>query len=115
MTRTIVWAALVAAALIVPGCSARDERRVDRAWDELRGTPSERVELNTASRRELASLPGLTDRDAKRIVDNRPYPNKRALLSRGVIGEDKFDEIEEYVYVAKRYKGEKGERRDDGD
>jgi competence protein ComEA len=112
MKRTVVCAALMAAALVLPGCSASDSRRADRAWDELRGVPSERVELNTASRKELARLPGLNDRDAKRIVDNRPYPNKRALLSRGVIAEDKYDDIEEYVYVAKRYR-EQQQRRDD--
>jgi competence protein ComEA len=104
MKGTIVCAALVAAALALPGCSAHDSQRVDRAWNDLRGVPSERVELNTASRKELARLPGLSDSDAKRIVDNRPYPNKRALLSRGVIGESKYDDIEDYVYVAKRYR-----------
>jgi competence protein ComEA len=114
MKRTVICAALLAAALGLPGCSANDSRRVDRAWDDLRGVPSERVELNTASRKELARLPGLNDRDAKRIVDNRPYPNKRALLSRGVLGEEKYADIADYVYVAQRYRGEQ-QRHDDRD
>jgi DNA uptake protein ComE-like DNA-binding protein len=59
-----------------------------------------RVDLNTASERELARLPGLTDDDAGRIVANRPYGDTRGLLRKNVIGPGKYDQIEDYVHAS---------------
>jgi DNA uptake protein ComE-like DNA-binding protein len=59
------------------------------------------VELNTASEQQLASLPGLTDDDAARIIANRAYPNKGALLKKEILGKRKFEAIEDYVYVSR--------------
>ena len=58
------------------------------------------VELNTASRTQLASLPGLTDDDADRITQNRLYGSKDAPLRKKVLGKTKFEKIQDSVYVA---------------
>src|SRR5262249_44898947 len=70
--------ALTGAAILAVGGCHRAERRVHDAYnDTFGGGDSERhdrrVDLNTASHRELARLPGLTDDDADRIIANRPY------------------------------------------
>jgi DNA uptake protein ComE-like DNA-binding protein len=94
----------IAAALFVAlgaGCS---ERRFNRAYREVTGKPARpTVELNSASEQQLAKLPGLTDDDAARIIANRPYPNKNALLKKKVLGKKKFEAIEDYVFVARGY------------
>jgi len=58
------------------------------------------LDLNTASRRELAGLRGLTEADVDRIVKNRPYGKKHELLDRGILDEKKFKEIRDEVEVA---------------
>ena len=71
-----------------------------------------RVDINSASQRELSRLPGISDEDANRIIANRPYPDTEALVRRGVIGPRKFDGIDEYVYAGE---GRRGRRSDDRD
>jgi hypothetical protein len=106
-TKALLLPVLALALVAVPGCS---ERRMRDRWRQVTGESrdvSRRVDLNTASERELARLPGLTDDDAERIIGNRPYGDKRGLLRKNVIGAGKYDQIEDYVYVSER------RRRDD--
>jgi DNA uptake protein ComE-like DNA-binding protein len=104
MSKTpIHLAVLGAAVLAVAGCTHRAERRAHDTYHDVFGSAERegrQVDLNTASRRELARLPGLTDDDADRIIANRPYGSPRALLRRRVIGERKYDEIQDYVYAS---------------
>ena len=58
-----------------------------------------RVELNSAGRKRLAALPGLTAADADRIIANRPYENRRDLLRKGVLSEAQFQKVRDSVYV----------------
>lgn len=59
-----------------------------------------RVDLNSASRRDLARLPGLTDRDADRIIAARPYRAERGLVGKRVLTEAQYDRVKDLVYVA---------------
>jgi competence protein ComEA len=65
-----------------------------------KGSQVSQVDLNTASQKELAKLPGLTDEDAARIIANRPYGNVQGLLRKNVVGEKKYEKIQDYVYVS---------------
>jgi len=90
-----------AAVAFLGGCTQRQERRARETYrDVVHGDDDvDRLELNSATKKQLSRLPGLNDEDAARIVANRPYANKRALLDRGIVGERKYDQIESYVYV----------------
>jgi DNA uptake protein ComE-like DNA-binding protein len=55
------------------------------------------LDLNTASERELMSLPGVTQHEASRIIRNRPYRSKRDLISRGIVPESTYSKIEDEV------------------
>jgi len=93
--RTVTAALL---AFSVAGCSDM------RFWEHNRHHGSQArmasVDLNSASRRQLADLPGLDQQDADRIIQNRPYNRKRDLVDRNIIGPKKFDQVSEYVYVS---------------
>lgn len=80
------------------GCSTREFRR---AYDEARGRPAqdERLELNSATRGQLTTLPGLTDDDADRIIANRPYKSEGGLVRRSVLSEAKYDQIKRHIYI----------------
>lgn len=93
-------AVLLLAATLAPGCSMHSLRdRWDKATGHEKSKNDNRVELNTAGRKRLAKLPGLTGDDADRIVANRPYEQRRDLVRKGVLSEAKFDRIRDEVYV----------------
>jgi hypothetical protein len=57
------------------------------------------VDLNSASRKELMSLPGIGKAEADRIVANRPYLVKTDLVSKNVLPLGPFLSIK-YLVVA---------------
>jgi predicted DNA-binding helix-hairpin-helix protein len=106
MARTFMVSLLFGVALISAGCVEPRSHRHAR-WNDA--DREDRVDINSASHRQLSRLPGISDEDASRIIANRPYPTPEALVRRGVIGPRKFDEIEVYVYAG----GGRREWRDD--
>jgi DNA uptake protein ComE-like DNA-binding protein len=62
------------------------------------GTPAS-VNLNSASETELAKLPGLTRQDARRIIQSRPYRDKRDLVTKGVLSDGEYRRIRDVTRV----------------
>jgi len=90
-------AVAVLATALSSGCSS-----MERAFDDImdRGDDDRsRVELNSAGRKRLRSLPGISDDEADRIMANRPYENRRDLVRKRVLSEDEFERVKDYVYV----------------
>lgn len=62
------------------------------------------VDLNTAEAEELATLPGIGEGLAKRIVDYRtehgPFEGPEGLLEVSGIGEKKLEELRDYITVS---------------
>ena len=83
------------------GCSSK---RMSSAYHDVVGdkgqAKTEKVDINTATRGQLARLPGLTDTDADRIIANRPYGDKKGLLRKNVLSEKQYDRVEDYVYAS---------------
>jgi DNA uptake protein ComE-like DNA-binding protein len=57
------------------------------------------VDLNKASKDELTSLPGVTPQDADRIIAERPYANTHQLVSRHIVSEDEYSQIQGRLVV----------------
>ena len=55
------------------------------------------LDVNEASREDLLTLPGLTERDADRIIAQRPFHNAQEMVSRHVISEAEYDRIHDRV------------------
>jgi DNA uptake protein ComE-like DNA-binding protein len=62
------------------------------------------VDINSASVKELATLPGLTADDAANIVAKRPYGSKAWLVTQGAISEAKFHAISALVVAKQPFK-----------
>jgi len=86
------------AATLVGGCST-----MERAFDDVANRSHDdqtRVELNSAGRKRLTTLPGISGDDADRIVANRPYQNRRDLVRKNVLSQAEFERVRDSVYVA---------------
>lgn len=59
------------------------------------------LDLNSASREDLAALPGINAADADKIVEGRPYDSPNDLLSRRILSKAKFDQIADRVKATK--------------
>jgi len=64
---------------------------------------SELVDINTASKEQLKSIPGIGDAYAKKIIDNRPYVKKDQLVSKKVVPQGVYDKIKDMI-IAKQPK-----------
>ena len=59
------------------------------------------VDLNKASKDDLASLPGITPQQADRIMAERPYANSHQLVTRSILSEDEYSQIQDRVVVSR--------------
>jgi len=59
------------------------------------------VDLNSAPESGLLALPGITRRDARRIIANRPYRTPRDLVSRGILSEATYAGIRDQITVTR--------------
>ena len=57
------------------------------------------VDLNKASKDDLSSLPGITSQKADRIIAERPYASAHQLVTRHVLSEDEYSQIQDRVVV----------------
>ena len=55
------------------------------------------ININNASREDLLNLPGMTERDADRIIAERPFKNAHELVARHVISESEYDRISDRI------------------
>ena len=58
------------------------------------------VDLNTASKKDLAALPGIGPDYAQTIIDARPFQSKGQLLSKKLIPQATYDKIKNEVTVS---------------
>ena len=61
------------------------------------------VDINSATAAELKMLPGVSDNDAAKIIQGRPYSDKSQLVSKKVVSEPTYEKIKDHV-VAKQSK-----------
>ena len=58
------------------------------------------VDLNKASKSDISALPGITDKQVDRIVAERPYANTHQLVTRHILTEDEYAQIQDRVVVS---------------
>lgn len=59
------------------------------------------IDLNRASKSDLESLPGINTHTADRIVAERPYANTHQLVTRRILSEDEYSQIQDRLVVNK--------------
>jgi DNA uptake protein ComE-like DNA-binding protein len=68
---------------------------------DTKGAPAStgRLDLNSASEADLASLPGISVAKARQVIDHRPYTSSHDLVKSGVLTEGQFEQIAPQVTV----------------
>ena len=59
------------------------------------------LDLNSASKSQLMSLPGVDDATADRIVAGRPFSSEHELLDRRIVSRDEYNKIADSITVKK--------------
>ena len=74
----------------------------------------EPMDINSATEKELATLPKIGEARAKAIIKGRPYNGKDDLINKKIIPQDAYDAIKD-VIIAKQGKKDmkKEEKKDD--
>lgn len=57
------------------------------------------IDLNKATKEDLTSLPGITASKADHIIAERPYANAHQLVTRRVLTEDEYSQVQDRVVV----------------
>ena len=60
---------------------------------EKKAEKTEIIDINSASKQELMSLPGIGDAYSQKIIDNRPYRGKNDLVRKNIIPQATYDKI----------------------
>ena len=55
------------------------------------------LNVNSASREQLASLPGIRDAEADKIIAARPYQSADELVSRRILSRSQYDHISDRI------------------
>ena len=56
-----------------------------------------RVDLNSASKEDLAKLPGIGDATADKIIAARPFKSKAELVSKGIVTKAQYAKFSSHV------------------
>jgi DNA uptake protein ComE-like DNA-binding protein len=59
------------------------------------------VDLNKASKDDLASLPGISPQKAGRIIVERPYADTHQLVTRRLLSEEEYAQIQDRITVTR--------------
>jgi competence protein ComEA len=105
-------ALLLTALLAFPAVAAdppQSQRKADTRSDYLRsesakgdaksGRVGGTLDLNSASEKDLAALPGIGEAGAKKIVKGRPYRTKGDLVRRKILDQATYGKVEDILSV----------------
>jgi predicted DNA-binding helix-hairpin-helix protein len=74
---------------------------------------SKKLDINSASKDDLAALPGIGDATAQKIIDGRPYKSKRDLVKKNILTKDEYDKVKNDLVAHGGKMGKDNMKKDD--
>ena len=111
--RNILSVVVASAALVLGGLAhAADKAAGEKAASD-KGKPAQSakaksapvpklVDINSASKAELKTLPGIGDAEADKIIVGRPYGSKAWLVTHGIISRDAYEGLKTLVIARQK-------------
>ena len=113
MVKVVSMAALV---LLLAGCSPNNSENLQRRTADATAAAKRDadaiargiaeglarkgpLDINTASAKQLETLPGMTPEMAGKIVEHRPYTSTRDLVGKRVLSSAEFDRVKGQIIV----------------
>ena len=109
MKKLFVAAIIALATLAVPAFAEDAKKPTAAAEKKPAAAPEKKAELmdiNSASEKDLATLPGIGEARSKAIVKGRPYKGKNDLVDKKIIPENVYNGIKDTI-IAKQGDGKK--------
>ena len=79
--------------------AAKQTKAVAEGVKQGMATPDAAVNVNSASKVKLQTLPGVDEETASRIIKNRPYHTVDEIGAKGVVSPEEFDKIKDKIAV----------------
>lgn len=102
---TLLKAVLLSAALALLGlgaAQAKDEAKATAPAASGKAKAGDLIDLNSASEKELTTLPKIGEARAKAIVKGRPYHGKDELVEKKIIPQDVYDGIKDRIVARQK-------------
>ncbi|HEX7402961.1 MAG TPA: helix-hairpin-helix domain-containing protein, partial [Usitatibacter sp.] len=98
--------ALASAGIAFAQAPAKDAKKPDAAKEAPAKADAKKpalMDINTASEKDLATLPGIGDARAAAIVKGRPYKGKDDLVQKKILTQKVYDDIKDKVIAKQQY------------
>ncbi|MGZ4844409.1 MAG: ComEA family DNA-binding protein [Candidatus Angelobacter sp.] len=82
--------------------AAKQTKAIAEGVKQGLATPDKPVNVNTASKTKLQTLPGIDEETAGRIIAGRPYHTRDELGTKGVVSPDEFNAIKDKIVVSSK-------------
>ena len=64
-----------------------------------------KVNLNTATKEELMTLPGMNDETADKVIAGRPYKSRNELVQKNIVTKDQFKKLSTMITAGRMKSG----------
>jgi DNA uptake protein ComE-like DNA-binding protein len=79
--------------------AAKQTKAVAEGVKQGLATPDKPVNVNSASKTKLQTLPGIDEETAGRIIASRPYHTRDEVGTKGAVSPDQFNAIKDKIVV----------------
>ncbi|HZP17764.1 MAG TPA: helix-hairpin-helix domain-containing protein [Terriglobales bacterium] len=94
---TLLVALCLGVSLGISAAAAQSKTETPAAKADKATPAGEKLDINSATKEQLQTLPGIGEALSQKIIDNRPYRTKRDLVIKKIIPQSTYDKIKDQI------------------